>query len=142
VNSGRSVRIYIAEDSRLLLGTLRLHIKEAGGLELVGHSPTCKRAAEEILTLSPDLVLLDVHLADGDGFEILEQLDGTGRSPVVAMMTLEASEALRNRAEELGVDLFFDKASEAGALLDLLHNLGKGSVTLESLRRPGASAHS
>jgi DNA-binding NarL/FixJ family response regulator len=134
--SGRPVRIYIVEDSRLLVGALRLHIKESQGLELIGQAATEKQATEEILALQPDLVLLDIHLAQGDGFEVLAQLNECDTPPVVAMMTFEPSSALRARAADCGAILFFDKASEAGALLDLLKNLGTGKVTLASLSRP------
>ncbi|MGV3531010.1 MAG: response regulator [Chthoniobacteraceae bacterium] len=134
--SGRPVRIYIVEDSRLLVGALRLHIKENRGLELIGQAATEKQATEEIRSLRPDLVLLDIHLAQGDGFEVLAQLNQSEAPPVVAMMTFEPSTALRSRAGDSGAHLFFDKASEAGALLDLLNNLGSGKVTLASLSKP------
>ena len=134
--SGRPVRIYIVEDSRLLVGALRLHIKEHRGLELIGQSATQNQATEEIRSLRPDLVLLDIHLAQGDGFEVLAQLNQIETPPVVAMMTFEPSTALRSRAGDSGANLFFDKASEAGALLDLLNNLGSGKVTLASLSKP------
>ena len=134
--SGRPVRIYIVEDSRLLVGTLRLHIKENRGLKLVGQAATEKQATEEISKLQPDLVLLDIHLAEGDGFEVLSKLNRNEAKPIVAMMTFEPSPALRSRADDSGAHLFFDKASEAGALLDLLNNLGRGTVTLASLSKP------
>lgn len=135
------VRIYIAEDSRLLRGALRLHISETSGLQLVGQAATCSTAIAEILALCPDLVLLDIHLEDGEGFEILTRIHQAGQPIVVAMMTFDATLALQKRARELGAHLFFDKASEAGALLDLLHTLGKGTVTLASLRERTPKHH-
>ena len=132
---GRPVRIYIVEDSRLLAGALRLHIRENRNLELVGQAATEKQAIEEIRAMRPDLVLLDINLEQGDGFEVLANVSHDEPAPVVAMMTFEPPPALRSRAGKSGAHLFFDKASEAGALLDLLNNLGKGTVTLASLRQ-------
>ncbi len=134
------MRIYIVEDSRLLSGALKLHIEDVGGLQFIGQSGIGKRATQEIIALAPDLVLLDINLAEGDGFQVLAEISRTDRPALVAMMTFEPSANLRQRAAESGADLFFDKASEAGALLDLLQNLGKGEVTPASLRKqkPGA----
>ncbi|MFK7973108.1 MAG: LytR/AlgR family response regulator transcription factor [Bacteroidia bacterium] len=45
------------------------------GVEVVGTAQGVKEALEKIGELSPDLLLLDIELADGDGFQVLEQVE-------------------------------------------------------------------
>jgi DNA-binding response OmpR family regulator len=51
----------------------------------------------------PDLVLLDVMLPDGSGFELLRELRSDGRVPVI-MLTARGDEADRVLGLELGAD--------------------------------------
>ena len=60
----------------------------------------------------PDLVLLDLHMPDPDGFEILERLEhltaGPTRLPVL-VLTADMASAARNRALSLGARDFVSK---------------------------------
>jgi DNA-binding NarL/FixJ family response regulator len=47
---------------------------EAGGLTVVGEASDAATAITAAKELSPDIVLLDVMLPDGDGFAVSEQI--------------------------------------------------------------------
>ena len=54
-------------------------ILELDGFEVVGEAEDGETALAALLELKPDVVLLDVQLADMDGFDVcraIEQLDG------------------------------------------------------------------
>ncbi|MFL5946681.1 MAG: LytR/AlgR family response regulator transcription factor [Gaiellaceae bacterium] len=60
---------------------------EAGGFDVVGEAydaATALRAAEE---LHPDVVLLDVHLPDLDGFEVAKRLRELEPAPEVVLIS-------------------------------------------------------
>jgi two-component system nitrate/nitrite response regulator NarL len=65
----------------------------AEGFDVVGESSDAAGAIEATRRLRPDLVLLDVRLPDGDGFDVAEMLmDEPGRAPTIVLCsTREAS---------------------------------------------------
>ncbi len=66
--------------------------------------------------LAPDLVLLDVMLPDGSGFELLRELRAAGRTPVI-MLTARGDEADRVLGLELGADDYVVKPFSARELV-------------------------
>jgi len=64
----------------------------------------------------PDLVLLDVMLPDGSGFDALRELRTTGRTPVI-MLTARGDEIDRVTGLELGADDYVVKPFSARELV-------------------------
>jgi two-component system response regulator RegX3 len=73
---------------------------------------TAAEALELVPTLAPDLVLLDVMLPDGSGFEVLRELRRESGVPVV-MLTARGEEADRIVGLELGADDYVVKPFSA-----------------------------
>jgi two-component system response regulator RegX3 len=76
---------------------------------------TAARGLELFETRSPDLVLLDVMLPDGDGRDVLRRIRETSRTPVV-MLTARGEEMDRVLGLELGADDYVTKPFSAAEL--------------------------
>jgi two-component system response regulator RegX3 len=76
---------------------------------------TVARGLELFETRSPDLVLLDVMLPDGDGRDVLRRIRETSRTPVV-MLTARGEEMDRVLGLELGADDYVTKPFSAAEL--------------------------
>ena len=68
------MRAVIVEDSRLARLELKQLLKAHPDIEIVAEAKDMKTAATVIQQTQPDLILLDVNLPDGDGFELLQSL--------------------------------------------------------------------
>jgi DNA-binding NarL/FixJ family response regulator len=64
---------------------------ETEGYEVVGEAADAASAVETVLELRPDLVLLDVVLPDGSGFDVAERLAGA-ESKVVLVSSHDRSD--------------------------------------------------
>lgn len=64
----------IVEDSRLARLELKNQLKEIETIELIGEAECVEEALELCNDHLPDLILLDIDLPDGNGFDILTQL--------------------------------------------------------------------
>jgi DNA-binding response OmpR family regulator len=83
----------------------------------------------------PDLVLLDVMLPDGSGFEALRELRASGRTPVI-MLTARGEEADRVAGLELGADDYVIKPFSARELVARVRAvLRRASAAAEPLGR-------
>ena len=64
----------IVEDSRLAQNELLRLCEPYHSLEVVGQAKTMADAVKQITATTPDLLLLDINLPDGTGFDLLDQL--------------------------------------------------------------------
>jgi DNA-binding NarL/FixJ family response regulator len=62
-----AVRVLIADDSFIVRGGLRAAVEAMPGLTVVGEASTGRGAFELARELRPDIVLMDLRMADGDG---------------------------------------------------------------------------
>jgi PAS domain S-box-containing protein len=80
----------------------------------------------------PDLILLDVHLTDLHGFEVLERLQGDSRTidiPVV-VLSADATTWQRRRFQNAGVYNYLSKPLDLQQLLDVIdQHLGAGAAS-------------
>ena len=69
------LKVVIVDDEKNVRIVIKKLLSFTGvGYEVVGEAPSIAQAKEVILKTNPDLVLLDIKLDDGTGFELLKQL--------------------------------------------------------------------
>jgi len=88
VSDGRPARVVIVDDHGLFRSGVRSEL--AGRVDVVGEAATVEEAVECIRELRPDVVLLDVHMPDGGGVEVIRQ---TAQAEGVCFLALSVSDA-------------------------------------------------
>lgn len=123
----KQLQVYVVEDSPIMLHLLAVTI-EAAGAELVGHSASAQRAISEISVLQPDLILVDISLDLGNGFDVLRVLQdqGVAQSARKVVLTNHANAEYRALCFRLGADQFCDKSSETWQVLALISAMAVG----------------
>lgn len=87
-----ALRVLIVEDARLARQELRTMLAELPEVQCVGEADDVPAAREAIARLHPDLVLLDIQMPSGSGFDVL---DGLERAPMVVFTTAYDQYAVR-----------------------------------------------
>jgi DNA-binding NarL/FixJ family response regulator len=113
------LRVFVAEDSPLIRERLAAMLVEAGAAES-GHATGVAAAIEGILEQRPELVILDVQLVDGTGFDVLRAVRERAPEIDVYLFSNFAAYPYRQLAERLGARGFFDKSTEFGLLRDVV----------------------
>ncbi|MBX7059109.1 MAG: response regulator transcription factor [Leptospirales bacterium] len=101
-----SHRVLIIDDDQRLQSLLREYLG-GRGYEVESHL-SGDGAAERVLALEPDLVVLDIMMPGRDGLEALRDIRARSRTPVV-MLTARGDEADRIVGLELGADDYLPK---------------------------------
>jgi two-component system LytT family response regulator len=70
-----SLRVLLVDDERLARAELRRLLKMHPAVEIVGEAASAAEAMAQIALLAPDLLLLDVQMPGGSGFDLLAALD-------------------------------------------------------------------
>jgi len=117
--------IFFVEDSLPVLDRYRDMIKEIDGLELLGAADNETDALTGINQNSPRLVVLDLNLKDGNGFEVLRKLKLSTPDVMVAVVTNFSHPQIKSRCLTLGADYFFDKTSGNKGFVELLGKLAQ-----------------
>jgi two-component system, NarL family, nitrate/nitrite response regulator NarL len=81
---------------------------ETEGLEVVADLERCEGAEEVAAALCPDVVLIDVSQAQGEGLELARRVSAHADPPAIVLMSATHSDAIL--ASWAGADLFLVKA--------------------------------
>ena len=106
-------RVLLIEDDIVFSDLVSAYLR--GENFIVEEAATAETARRYFKTATIDLVLLDVSLPDGDGFDLLRDLRSNGTVPVI-MLTAKDTPIDRILGLELGADDYIGKPFELGEL--------------------------
>lgn len=88
--------VLIDDDKHLRTGMKSMLQRYASDITIIGEAESVKSGVQTLEKLNPQVVFLDIHLADGTGFDILEQLAKTnGKRPHIVFITAHEQYALK-----------------------------------------------
>jgi two-component system, OmpR family, response regulator len=105
-------RIFLVEDSAVVRQRVLDMLGSIEGIDAVGSASTAQDAERAILETMPDGVLLDIKLAQGSGFDVLQAVRKQAPQIEIYMLSNFAARPYRERAANLGARGFFDKTTE------------------------------
>ena len=114
-----SVRTLVVDDDFAVAAIHRGFLEAMPGFEVVGEAHRGGEALRAVEALRPDLVLLDIHLPDMSGLEVLARLRARNGPPVdvIAVTAARERETVR-QAMSRGVDNYLVKPFTRTAFLD------------------------
>lgn len=117
------MKIFIADVAARFRDQLVELLNEIESVEIVGQAGDVKTAWTAIRTLRPDVVMLDIHLSEGSGLELLRNIRREDKTTVAIMMTNQESQPYRQACFRAGADFLFDKANGISEVKDAIRNL-------------------
>lgn len=72
--------VLIDDDKHLREGLKALLQRYTNEINIIGEAESVKTGVETLEQLQPQVIFLDIHLSDGTGFDILEQLKNKGKT--------------------------------------------------------------
>ncbi|HEY0953911.1 MAG TPA: response regulator [Roseateles sp.] len=121
------MNIFLVEDSASIRRLLVRRLDALPGMRVVGEASGERQALALIQWTQPDVVLLDMSLANGSGLGLLGQLRRAGFTGRIAVLTAQDVDAYRRACMDAGADAFYDKASGLETLFDDLASLGSAA---------------
>jgi DNA-binding NarL/FixJ family response regulator len=116
------IRVFLVEDHELFASGVRNELGQE--FALVGHAGSVAEAVAEIPKARPDVVLLDVHLPDGNGPEVVETL------PDVRFLALSVSDAAEDVIAVIraGARGYVTKSISPSELADAIRRVHEGDA--------------
>ena len=116
-------RVLLADDHPMIGAALEMLLR-GSDYELLDRARTAAEATKQITRLKPDLVLLDVHLPDGSGLDVLRRLTKT--RPKVILLTAGMDESQLLTAAELNPEGMVLKTSDPALLIGCMDEVMAG----------------
>jgi two-component system, OmpR family, alkaline phosphatase synthesis response regulator PhoP len=126
-----AARILVVEDERNVAETLVERLTAAGFV--VTHAASAARARLALSAEAPHLVLLDVGLPDGNGFELAAEIRSLAPRAAIIFLTAHGNPEDRVRGLELGADDYLTKPFHFRELLLRIQNCLKRAQELADL---------
>jgi two-component system, OmpR family, response regulator len=114
------MQVFVVEDSSLVRARLLDMLQALPGASVVGEATRADTAIRGILATRPDLVLLDMNLGEGSGFDVLRAVCRQAPGIDFYMLSNFAADPYRQLAQRLGARDFFDKSKEMERVRDLV----------------------
>jgi DNA-binding NarL/FixJ family response regulator len=115
-----SIKVLVVEDSLVIRVALAQRLEDDRRFTVVGYAATADEAIAALTQGLPDVVIIDLHLKQGTGYDVLSYLlrARTSVDLKAIVLTNYASAAHRRRAMELGASDFFDKSMQFEDMLE------------------------
>jgi two-component system, NarL family, response regulator DevR len=118
----------IVDDSAIVRRRLAEMMGHVARVTVAGEAGSVAEALETIPLLRPDVVVLDLHLPDGDGVTVLESVKRAVPAPVVVMLSNYSDDVYRTWCEAAGADFILDKAKQFDELPGILSRVMNATV--------------
>lgn len=117
------MNVFLVDDSLVIRQRLRRLLADVEEVQVVGEAGQVQEATDAILEQKPDVVLLDIHLFNGSGIDVLQSLKTDKVSPAVIVLTDYPYPQYRQKCLEAGADFFFVKSTEFDQVVPALKQL-------------------
>jgi DNA-binding NarL/FixJ family response regulator len=120
---GKSMKVFLVDDSLVIRQRLKRMLADVQGVQVTGEAGDAQEAMGAILKQKPDVVLLDIHLLNGSGMDVLQSLKKATPAPAVIVLTNYPYPQYRQKCTEIGADFFFVKSTEFDQVVPALKQL-------------------
>ncbi len=122
-SSSDSIRVFIADDNRLLREGLVSMLAEQDDIQVVGKAPSGSEALERIKELHPEVALVDIGMPDKDGIELTQTLyNDAPNVKVIVLGMIDLTEEIM-RCIEAGAAGYVLKESSFDHLLKTIRSV-------------------
>jgi len=112
----KAIRLLIVDDHKVVRLGLHTLLNRHPGIEVVGEAGTVAAAVAGTARLQPDVVLMDVRLPDGNGFEACRQIRKSQLETRVLFLTSFADEDIVLESIDAGGDGYLLKDTDPDRL--------------------------
>lgn len=123
-------RVLLVDDHPMIAAALEMLLRGTA-YELLERARTVGEATKLLSKLKPDLLLLDVHMPDGSGLDVLRKLSTARSRPLVILLTAGMDEAQLLTAAELEPQGMVLKTSDPSLLLESMDAVVAGEFWID-----------
>ena len=122
------IHILLVEDDKNISNTISYYLQSKGFT--IHTAKTVKEGIEKIKNNDYDLILLDINLPDGTGYDLYQKMKTIQEIPTIFLTALDEEKDIV-KGFDLGADDYITKPFHAGELLSRIKNVLRHNVKKE-----------
>ena len=126
-----TIRLLVVDDHRVVRSGLIALLSQHAGFQVVGEAGTVREAVEQTQAQRPDVVLMDVRLPDGRGYDACREIRRLLPETRVLFLTSFADEEIVLESLDAGADGYLLKEIDEGALVRGIREVAEGRSILD-----------
>ena len=126
------IRILLVDDQALVRAGFRMILDAEPEMEVVGEASDGREAVDQVRSLRPDVVLMDIRMPELDGLEASRRILSTngGEAPKILMLTTFDLDEYVYEALRAGASGFLLKDTPPEQLVSAIHVIAQGEALL------------
>ncbi|HKD49353.1 MAG TPA: response regulator transcription factor [Candidatus Acidoferrum sp.] len=128
------MRVFITDDSKIVVERLHDLLDEVSGLEVVGEAGNVPDAVSSIQKTNPDAVILDLQMPGGTGLDVLREIRQGHPLMQVLICTNFAYPQYKDECMAAGANYFLDKSADFDKIPAIFRQLIKDAKRSNSSR--------
>lgn len=122
------IRVLLVDDHAILRSGLKAVLGAARDIEVVGEASNGREALDQVQRLAPDVVVMDLTMAEMDGITATRALGERESPPRVLVLTMHAEEEYLLPVLEAGASGYLVKSAADRELIEAVRTVARGDM--------------
>ena len=111
-----SIKVMLADDHVLMREGIRQLLEFDGTISVIAEANNGVECMEQLLSVHPDILLLDINMPVMNGIEVLQEIKKKSISVKILVLTVHNEVEYLLKAVDIGVDGYIMKDAESAAV--------------------------
>ncbi len=125
------IRVILADDHAVVRAGLRAVLGSAKDITIVSEASNGREAVGLAERFKPDVVVMDLSMAEMDGLTAMKEIVAKGPMPRVLILTMHVEEEFLVQALEAGASGYLVKSAADRELVDAVRMVARGDVYVQ-----------
>lgn len=121
-----AIKIMITDDHSMIREGLKNLLELDGDIEVIAEAVDGEDCIDKLLTVTPDVLLLDINMPKMNGLEVLKKLKERKSKVKVLVLTVHNETEYLMKAVEIGINGYVLKDSESAELKKAIYAINDG----------------
>jgi DNA-binding NarL/FixJ family response regulator len=130
MDTTKTIRIVLADDHDILRQGLKLLLEVQPDMQVIGEALTGVSAVKQVETLQPDIVVMDISMAEMDGLVACQQIRKQQLRTQVLILTMHESEEYFLQSLRMGAAGYIVKKAAPADLCSAVRTIAHGGAFL------------
>lgn len=126
-----SIKVMLADDHVLMREGIRQLLEFDGTISVIAEANNSVECMEQLLSVHPDILLLDINMPVMNGIEVLQEIKKKNISVKVLVLTVHNEVEYLLKAVDIGVDGYIMKDAESAELKNAINCIMQGETYIQ-----------